>query len=95
MEMITLKKQNPNAAEILRMGSGLVLLVAGLLSAVTIVGLLPGIGLVIVGFLLLYFGRPKTIIKCNNCGGDVPARLEDKQAKCEHCDTIHPIKWTK
>ena len=59
MEMITLKTKKPTLAESLRMGSGVLLLVTGILAMLSIVGFLPGIGLFLVGYLLMHFGRPK------------------------------------
>lgn len=95
MEMITLKTKKPTLAESLRMGSGVLLLVTGVLAMLSIVGFLPGIGLFLVGYLLMHFGRPKVEITCASCGGTTIARSGEKKAKCEHCETVQPIKWTK
>ena len=95
MEMITVQNRKPTGGETVMLAIGALLFFAGILMMISLILFLPGIGAFLVGFLLMYFGRPKAIIECTNCGGDVIARLNDKQAKCEHCDTVHPITWKK
>lgn len=95
MEMITLKNKKPTFGQSVKMGIGVFLLIIGVLSMLSIVGFLPGIGFFLVGYLLMHFGRPKVAINCANCGGEIEARQGEKKAKCEHCETANPIKWTK
>lgn len=95
MEMIALKKPKATTGENVKMGVGLALAIMGVLMLLSIVLFLPGIGAFLVGFLLIRSGRPKEVITCAQCGGDVIAAFGEKQAKCEHCNTVHPIAWSK
>ena len=95
MEMIALRKPKASIGQSLIIAIGLILAVAGLLMMLSIILFLPGVGAFLIGFLMIWFNRPKETITCRQCSGNVTARLGDKQAKCEHCNTVHPITWTK
>lgn len=74
---------------------GMMLFVLGILSMVSIIGFLPGIGLFYVGFLMMRSGLPTQEIACQSCELPVTARVGEKTAECAACGTKNPIVWVK
>lgn len=74
---------------------GLVLAGFGVLLMLTIIGILPGIGAVIIGLVIAVMNAPKTPIVCPACGLETSAPLKSKKLECESCATITPLRWVK
>lgn len=95
IEVRTLEKPKFKTGSMGKFVTGAFLLFFGVILMITIIGILPGIGLFIGGFMMMWFGLPTVDIECYACGSEVKARQDVKQAKCEHCNTINPVKWVK
>lgn len=74
---------------------GLALMLIGILLMITIIGILPGIGALLLGGVIAVLNMPKTSVRCPACGLDSPAPLKAKNMSCESCETVTPLKWVK
>src|SRR5690625_1412086 len=68
------------------------LAVIGIIMCISIVLILPGIGLFLIGTLVAYSAVPKQSVDCPACGSELKARMNEKGVKCEGCGTRTPIK---
>ena len=71
------------------------LAVIGIIMCISIVLILPGLGLFLIGTLVAYSAIPKQSVDCPACGSELKARMNEKGVKCEGCGTRTPIKWNK
>lgn len=74
---------------------GIGLTALGLLMMVTIILFIPGIFGVMIGLVMIVMNAPKTLVNCPSCGTENKAVLKSKQVKCEGCDTVTPLRWSK
>lgn len=95
IDVINLDTPEPSAKGYALIIGGIAFMVAGLLMCLSIILLLPGLGALLIGFLLMYGGLPRKDVECRACGQAVGVRMGFKQAKCGGCNTVTPVKWNK
>lgn len=78
------------------MGWGLI--ISGVFVCLTIVGILSGLGLIVIGYVLAHIlglrmllGTQK--VSCPNCGLDTEALQGVRLHRCEHCNHPIGIEW--
>lgn len=75
--------------------AGFSMAVLGAILMVTIIGLLPGIGLLLTGSLIIYLSSPKVATNCPACDKEIKAIYPFEKTKCDRCDTKIPVEWEK
>ncbi|WP_042399376.1 YccF domain-containing protein [Geomicrobium sp. JCM 19037] len=77
---------------------GLASIIGGLLLCLTIIGILPGIGMMLTGGLLVMpaflVGHP---VSCPFCANETKLNIykHDKAGECSSCKNNFPVKWPK
>src|SRR5690625_7960012 len=71
------------------------LAVIGIIMCISIVLILPGLGLFLIGTLVAYSAIPKQAVDCPACGSELKARMNEKGVKCEGSGTRTRIKRNK
>jgi len=74
---------------------GLLMVIVGAIMLPTIILTLPGIGLFLTGFLVMYAAAPSAKLTCTACGLEAKAKLRAKNVKCPSCETVIPLRWIK
>ena len=74
---------------------GLLMVIIGAIMLPTIILTLPGIGLFLTGFLIMYGAAPSAELTCTACGLEAKAKLKAKNVKCPNCETVIPLRWIK
>ena len=98
VEVVTVEEPKITLKMIMQSGGslfGLILMAIGVLLMITIIGILPGIGAVLLGGVIAIMSMPKTPVNCPACGLDTPAPFKAKNMTCENCETLTPLKWVK
>lgn len=98
IEVLTLEKPRLNLRDAFSsIGAffGITLAILGVLMMITIILFIPGIGLFLAGTTLAYGSLPRKKSDCPVCSLELKAKLNAKNTKCQHCETIVPIKWIK
>lgn len=94
IEVLTVKESAPSAGNVFRTIAvilGLLLILVGVIMIVSIILILPGLGLFITGTVRAALNVPKKAVDCPACGLEVKVALKSKNMKCDHCETVTPI----
>lgn len=74
---------------------GLAIAIIGIIMALSIVLIIPGIMAVATGTIIAVLSAPKASVICPACSTENRVTLKSKSMKCEGCATITPLKWPK
>ena len=75
--------------------AGFSMSVLGAILIVTIIGILPGIGMFLTGAFVIFLSLPKVKMNCPACDKEIKAIYPFENVKCERCETKIPIEWEK
>lgn len=73
---------------------GVTLTIVGALLVMTIIGILPGIGLCMFGILITVGGLKNTQqTKCPHCKKDVNVQKDAEDFRCPRCEKVSILNW--
>lgn len=95
--ILTIEKRKFGIIEILLRTCSMIigllgLLISGLL-CITIIGLIPGMGLGAASLLFVYFGAGKQTVTCPNCNKKQSVTQNIENMKCKKCEKLTLLEW--
>ena len=74
---------------------GFIMFIIGVLFCISIILLIPGVFMTLIGLVVMTINAPKADIECPSCDYINKVSPPSVSASCERCKSNIPIKWVK